>query len=548
LSKKRDKTAIDIINTSVKSNMSTIDHPLSVTTLDLINTGILMGFIHVLTGPDHLAAVATLVGTSLSSSSSTTEGGRDQGSSWRMSNFLLGIKWGIGHSLGLLVVGSVLIAIESGSTQQWISMDDTIQFVLDIIVGLAMLCLGCYGMIRAIRHRNEHEDVEFNNRRRSDDDGNEDESIELNKAVSSPSSRRASSTTTTRRSNSGRGSKSSSRKSRSNSNSIREEEEDSNLLSSAAARDEDSSFFKDPEMAMDCRRASMEIIHQMSEVLNRDGDSLRRGDSTVVDPSDTADVEKRILEAAKSLHQNSDLSNDHGSRHGKSKRSTPSSSSDEEQGGLKRNVSEEQFLRTLKTSAKGALSKSFMAILSDERTSGAQPLSANSLMNKVVDDQHHSILEEMSGSHSTRSGTLLRRCLSSSCCCVSSRGSCSPGLLAVLVGIIQGVAGTSAVLGVIPAVQLENPKFSAIYLSTFCFTSTLVMGVFAFFYGFFSSWLAGDSVVSSRGRRRASDDLSSSGSRIFVVEAGSAVLSVAVGIIWLVLLSVGNLEPLRSRI
>ena len=523
--------------------MSTIDHPLSVTTLDLINTGILMGFIHVLTGPDHLAAVATLVGTSLSYSS-TTEG-RDQGGR-RMSNFLLGIKWGIGHSIGLLVVGSVLIAIESGGSTQWISMDDTIQFVFDIIVGLAMLCLGCYGMIRAIKHRNEHEDVEFDNRR--NDDGNEDESIELNaKTVPSPSSRRAS--TTTRRSNSGRGSKSSSRKSRSNSNSIREEEEDSNLLSSAAAQDEDSSFFKDPEMAMDYRRASMEIIHQMSEVLNRDGDSLRRGDSTVVDPSDTADVEKRILAAAKSLHQNSDLSNDRGSRHGKSKRSTPSSS-DEEQGGLKRNISEEQFLRTLKASAKGALSKSFMAILSDERTSGAQPLSANSLMNKVVDDQHHSILEEMSGSHSTRSGTLLRRCLSSSCCCVSSGGrSCSPGLMAVLVGILQGVAGTSAVLGVVPAVQLENPKFSAIYLSTFCFTSTLVMGSFAFIYGFFSSWLAGGSVgSSSRGRRRSSDDISSSGSRVFVVEAGSAVLSVAVGIIWLVLLSVGNLEPLRSRI
>lgn len=525
--------------------MSTIDHPLSVTTLDLINTGI-MGFIHVLTGPDHLAAVATLVGTSLHSSTSTTEGGRD-GSSRRMSNFLLGIKWGIGHSVGLLVVGSVLIAIESGSTQQWISMDDTVQFVLDIIVGVAMLCLGCYGMIRALKHRNEHEDVEFDNSRgRDDDDDKDEESIELNKAVSSPSSRRASSTTT-RRSNSGRGSKSSSRKSRSNSNSIREEE-DSNLLSTAAAQDEDSSFFKDPEVALDYRRASMEIIHQMSDVLNRDGDSLRRGDSTVVDPSDTADVEKRILAAAKSLHQNSDLSNDRGSRHGgKSKRSTPSSS-DEEQGGLKRNISEEQFLRTLKASAKGALSKSFMAVLSDERSSGAQPLSANSLMNKVVDDQHHSILEEMSGSHSTRSGTLLRRCLSSSCCCSSSRGSCSPGLLAVLVGIIQGVAGTNAVLGVIPAVQLENPKFSAIYLGTFCFTSTLVMGAFAFFYGFFSSWLAGGSVGStSRGRRQASDDLSSSGSRVFVVEAGSAVLSVAVGIIWLVLLSVGNLEPLRSR-
>jgi hypothetical protein len=48
----------------------------------LIYTGVLMGVIHVLAGPDHLSALATL----------------SVGSSWRAA--LLGVRWGIGHSTG----------------------------------------------------------------------------------------------------------------------------------------------------------------------------------------------------------------------------------------------------------------------------------------------------------------------------------------------------------------------------------------------------------------------------------------------------------------
>jgi hypothetical protein len=48
----------------------------------LIRTGIAMGILHVLAGPDHLSALAAL----------------SVGSSWRA--VVLGVRWGIGHSLG----------------------------------------------------------------------------------------------------------------------------------------------------------------------------------------------------------------------------------------------------------------------------------------------------------------------------------------------------------------------------------------------------------------------------------------------------------------
>jgi high-affinity nickel permease len=60
----------------------------------LISTGIALGVAHVLTGPDHISAIVTL-SANLS----------------RRDAFGLGIRWGIGHSTGLLVVGIILILI-----------------------------------------------------------------------------------------------------------------------------------------------------------------------------------------------------------------------------------------------------------------------------------------------------------------------------------------------------------------------------------------------------------------------------------------------------
>ena len=68
------------------------DDSSSSVTGSLIATGIGLGIVHVLTGPDHLSALATLSAVSDLCTS-----------------FFLGVRWGIGHSTGLLLVGTILI-------------------------------------------------------------------------------------------------------------------------------------------------------------------------------------------------------------------------------------------------------------------------------------------------------------------------------------------------------------------------------------------------------------------------------------------------------
>ncbi len=96
--------------------------------------------------------------------------------------------------------------------------------------------------------------------------------------------------------------------------------------------------------------------------------------------------------------------------------------------------------------------------------------------------------------------------------------------MAVLAGMIHGLAGPGGVLGVVPAVQLHDWRLAAIYLSSFCLSSTLTMGCFASFYGMCSAGL---------GRRTNLE---------FQIHMFSASLSILVGITWLVLLSMGKLE------
>ena len=96
--------------------------------------------------------------------------------------------------------------------------------------------------------------------------------------------------------------------------------------------------------------------------------------------------------------------------------------------------------------------------------------------------------------------------------------------MAVLAGIIHGLAGPGGVLGVIPAVQLHNWKLATLYLGCFCISSTVTMGCFACFYGLCSSTV---------GRRT---------NLVYHIHCFSSSLSILVGITWLVLLSLGKLE------
>ena len=100
----------------------------------LISTGIVLGILHVVTGPDHLSAIATL-SANLSSCRQA---------------FGLGVRWGIGHSTGLLVVGIILIVI-SDASQDTLNVSQKLSTVFESLVGVFMILLGIYGLRRAIR-------------------------------------------------------------------------------------------------------------------------------------------------------------------------------------------------------------------------------------------------------------------------------------------------------------------------------------------------------------------------------------------------------------
>eukprot|EP00522_Entomoneis_paludosa_P008208 CAMPEP_0172454656 /NCGR_PEP_ID=MMETSP1065-20121228/11579_1 /TAXON_ID=265537 /ORGANISM="Amphiprora paludosa, Strain CCMP125" /LENGTH=324 /DNA_ID=CAMNT_0013207017 /DNA_START=97 /DNA_END=1068 /DNA_ORIENTATION=+ len=106
-------------------------------TATLVGTAVTLGVVHVLTGPDHLSAIATL----------SANVGNSNGMA-----FWLGIRWGIGHSTGLLVVGTVFIVLSLSSTSgddDVIEIPDKISSFFESLVGIFMLLLGAYGVRRA---------------------------------------------------------------------------------------------------------------------------------------------------------------------------------------------------------------------------------------------------------------------------------------------------------------------------------------------------------------------------------------------------------------
>ena len=87
--------------------------------------GLAAGLVHVLSGPDHLAAVAPL----------SADSDRPQ---WRA-----GLQWGLGHTAGVIAIGLLLI-----SFRQFLPLD-TISAYSERIVGAALLIVGIWGFARA---------------------------------------------------------------------------------------------------------------------------------------------------------------------------------------------------------------------------------------------------------------------------------------------------------------------------------------------------------------------------------------------------------------
>jgi hypothetical protein len=107
-----------------------------------------------------------------------------------------------------------------------------------------------------------------------------------------------------------------------------------------------------------------------------------------------------------------------------------------------------------------------------------------------------------------------------------SSSSMTTQIMAFGTGIIHGLAGPGGVLGVLPAIQLHNVRLATLYLSCFCISSIITMGLFAIVYAHFSHSIA------------------NTPNRAYIVEVVSAWFSVLVGILWLVLLYQGTLDSI----
>jgi len=367
----------------------------------LIGTGLLLGVVHVLTGPDHLSALATL-------SANVPH--------WNEAS-MLGVRWGVGHSSGLLVVGIVLIVLSSTTTssnngQDRVEMPDWASHLFESIVGVFMLLLGLHGIRRAWLKRPQS----FYN------------IIDNSDNIHSPTSVRACNTNSR------------------------------HCLGDSATE-------------------SWQQQQQQQQDENTDGlFTVQAGDfggfpntTTTITATTTTTDTNRNLEIH--FHGDEDLVY--------------------AVGGGSISVSEPPVV---------------INNLSDD--------DSDDLEGAVVVEQAY--LDTVSPSRFRRFWNKLTRRLSTK-------------TMAFGIGIVHGLAGPGGVLGVIPAVQLQNFKLATIYLTCFCVSSTLTMGCFATLYGSCSSKLA--STGNGAGSRRG-----------FRMECFSASLSVLVGITWLTLLAFGKLE------
>lgn len=146
-------------------------------------------------------------------------------------------------------------------------------------------------------------------------------------------------------------------------------------------------------------------------------------------------------------------------------------------------------------------------------------------------------------------------------------------LASVLVGLVHGVAGPGGVLGVIPVLAMHRTLHAVVYLACFCASSVLCMGVFAALYGRLTQWCASHcssgspsktksskspSAISSKSKLKrmsindSGDDVDSnsahesareSSARVaYRIATVSSLLSIVVGVTWIVLQARGVLE------
>ncbi|TYZ51415.1 hypothetical protein PybrP1_012114 [[Pythium] brassicae (nom. inval.)] len=156
-----------------------------------------------------------------------------------------------------------------------------------------------------------------------------------------------------------------------------------------------------------------------------------------------------------------------------------------------------------------------------------------------------------------------------SCCFWTRHGEYVSGrahaCASVCVGLVHGVAGPGGVLGVLPALAMRHSGNAIVYLGCFCVSSILCMGAFAALYGELtlrcarqsssgsSSGSGGGDGGSGSAKWKSLDDAAdaaevasvSNATRALVafrIAAASSLLSVLVGIAWIVLQACGVLD------
>lgn len=101
-----------------------------------IFTGLVAGAIHVVSGPDHLAAVAPFAAES------------------RRKAWTVGLRWGVGHAGGVLFIGLLSLAL-----RDWLPLA-AISSWSERLVGVMLIGIGLWGARRALSgrvHTHEHE-------------------------------------------------------------------------------------------------------------------------------------------------------------------------------------------------------------------------------------------------------------------------------------------------------------------------------------------------------------------------------------------------------
>lgn len=123
--------------------------------IKLVGTGLLLGFFHVITGtiPTHHPSVCVftdLCCTQLGPDHLSALAAMTSSSSWR--SFWLGVRWGCGHSIGLIIMAVIIIAADR-------SIDlSRVNGYVNYGVGVLMILLGLYSIYQSVKKRKRRSD------------------------------------------------------------------------------------------------------------------------------------------------------------------------------------------------------------------------------------------------------------------------------------------------------------------------------------------------------------------------------------------------------